>query len=72
MTSFFLPGGVAQLVTCLNADRGVANLNPARSHTSMEIDHKLISMVISSLPLNHPRRIVFSYKQKYVNEVVQT
>ena len=43
---------VAQSVTCLatdaslTADPGVASSIPARSHTFMEIDHEIISMVI--------------------------
>ena len=47
-----LPGHVAQSVTCLatddslTADPGVASLIPARSHTFVEIDHEIISMVI--------------------------
>ena len=45
-------GRVAQSVTCLatdaclTADPGVGSLIPARSHTFMEIDHKIISTVI--------------------------
>ena len=31
---------------CLTADPGVASLIPARSHTFVEIDHEIISMVI--------------------------
>ena len=31
---------------CLTADPGVASLIPARSHTFLEIDHEIISMVI--------------------------
>ena len=31
---------------CLTADQGVASLIPARSHTFVEIDHEIISMVI--------------------------
>ena len=52
-----LPGRVAQLVTCLatdaslTADPGVASSIPARSHTFVEIDHKIISTVIL-LPSN--------------------
>ena len=34
----------------------------------MEIDHEIISMVFSSLRLNHSRRVVVSYKRKYVHE----
>ena len=32
---------------CLTADPGFPTLIPARSHTFMEIDHEIISMVIS-------------------------
>ena len=48
----FKPGLVAQSVTCLaanaslTADPGVASSIPAQSHTFVEIDHELISMVI--------------------------
>ena len=52
---FLLPfksGPVVQSVTCLATDAslavnpGVASLIPARSHTLVEIDHEIISMVI--------------------------
>ena len=68
-------GRVAQLVTCLatdaglTADPGVASSIPARSHTFVEIDYEIISTVIL-LSLNHSRRIVVSYKGKYVHEVL--
>ena len=45
-------GRVVQSVTflaidaCLTADSGVASSIPARSHTFVEIDHKIISKVI--------------------------
>ena len=45
-------GRVAQSVTCLatdaslTADPGVMTSIPARSHTFVEIDHEIISMVI--------------------------
>ena len=48
----FEPVRVAQSVTCLardaclTADPGVASLIPIRSHTFVEIDHEIISMVI--------------------------
>ena len=48
----FVPGRVAQSVTCLatdaclTADPGVASSIPARYHTFVEIDHEIISMVI--------------------------
>ena len=47
-----IPGRVVQSVRCLvtdaklTADPGVASSIPARSHTFMEIDHEIISMVI--------------------------
>ena len=40
----FWPGRVAQSVTCLVT--GAASSIPARSHTFVEIDHEIISMVI--------------------------
>ena len=46
----------------------VASLIPAQSHTFLEIDLVIISYF--SLPLNHSRRVVVSYKQKYVHEVL--
>ena len=70
-----VPGLVMQSVMCLptdtslTADPGVASSIPARSHTFMEIDCEIISTVIL-LPLNHSRRFVFSYKQKYVHKVL--
>ena len=41
--------------------------DPGRVHTLVEIDHEMISMVILLLPLNHSRRVVVSYKRKYVH-----
>ena len=68
-----IPGRVAQLVTCLNADTcltedpGVASLIPGQSHTLAEIDHEIVSMAIF-LPSAASRRVVVSYKRKYVPE----
>ena len=45
------PGSLVQWVASLTADSGVARLIPARSHTFVEIDHEIISMVILLLPL---------------------
>ena len=48
----FMPGRVAQSVTCLatdaclTADPGVTSSIPVRSHTFVEIDHEIISTVI--------------------------
>ena len=70
------PGRVAQSVTCLatdaclTADPGVASSIPVRSHIFVEIDHEMISTVILLLPLIHSRRVVVSYKRKYVHELL--
>ena len=55
--------------TCLTADPGVASSIPAQSHTFVKIYHELISMVIL-LPSAGSRRVVVSYKLKYVHEVL--
>ena len=71
-----VPGRLAQSVTCLatdaslTAEPGVASSIPARSHTFVEIDHEIIFRSFSSLPLNHSRRVVVSYKRKYVHGVL--
>ena len=52
---------------CLGADPGFASLILGRSHTFAEIDHKIISTAIF-LPSADSRRVVISYKQKYVHE----
>ena len=43
---FMKLGSVAQSVMCLTADPVVASLMPLKSHTFVEIDHEIISMVI--------------------------
>ena len=55
---------------CLTTDQGVASSIPVRSHTFVEIDHKMISMVILLLLLIHSRRVVVSYKWKYVHQLL--
>ena len=71
----WMPGRVAQSVTCLatdaclTADPGVPSSIPVRSQTFVEID-RMISTVFSSLPLIHSRRVVVSYKRKYVHELL--
>ena len=73
---FDMPGCVAQSVTCLatdaclTADPGVASSIPVRSHTFVEIDHKWFLLSFSSLPLIHSRRVIVSYKRKYVHELL--
>ena len=46
--------------------QGVASSIPARYHTFVEIDHEIISTVILLLPLIYSRRVVVSYKRKYM------
>ena len=55
-----------QAGTELTADPGVAISIPVRSHTVVEIDHEIISTAI----LLHSRRVVVSYKRKYVHKVL--
>ena len=51
----------------LTADPGVASSIPARYHTFVEIDHEIISTVIL---LPYSRRVVVSYKRKYVHQLL--
>ena len=44
--------------------------DPGRSHTFMEIDHEIISTVILLSSADHSRRVVVSYKLKYMHEVL--
>ena len=55
--------------TYLTADPGVVSLIPAPSHTFAEIGHEIISMAILLLSADS-RRVVVSYKWKYVHEVL--
>ena len=69
------PGRIAQSVTCLaadtclTADPGVRSLIPAWSHTFAEIDQEILSMAIL-LPSADSRRVVVSYKRKYMHKVL--
>ena len=69
------PGHVAQSVMCLTADTcltsnpGVASRIPARSHTFIEIGHEIIFTAVL-LPSTDSRRVVVSYKRKYVHKVL--
>ena len=81
LSLFYIPGRIAQLETyltadtcltadmCLTADPGVVSLMPAQFHTFAEIDHEIISMAILR-PSADLRRVVVSYKRKYVNKVL--
>ena len=71
-----IPGRIAHSVRCLatdaslTADPEVLSSIPTLSHTLVEIDREIISRAFSSLSLNHSRRVVVSYKRKYVHEVL--
>ena len=54
---------------CLTADQGDASSILARPHTFVEINHEIISMAILH-PLDDSRRVVVSYKRKYVHKVL--
>ena len=70
-----VPGCVGQSVICLaadtylTADPGVASLLLLLFHTFVEIDHEIISAVIL-LSSADSRRVVVSYKGKYVDKVL--
>ena len=75
-----MPGSVEQSEMCLTADPGVMSLIMPRSHaftslilawshTFLKIDHEIFSMVIL-LPSSDLRRVVVSYKRKYVQEAL--
>ena len=60
---------MAQLDVHLTAGgQDVASLTlPGRLHYFMEIDHKIFSTVLLSLPLIQEEQLVFSFWQKNVN-----
>ena len=62
--------GLLQIVPVmrLTADPGVASLIPAHYHTIVEIDHEILSM--GALPSTVSRRVVVSYKPKYVHNLL--
>ena len=68
-TKISSPGRVAQSVLCLAADPGFASSFLALSHTFVEIDHEIIRKAIL-LSSADSRRVVVSYKPKYVHEVL--
>ena len=76
--NLYMPGRIAQSITCLATDAcltanpGVASSIPVRSHTFVEIDHEMIFTVIP-LPSTDSfisRRVVVSYKRKYVHKLL--
>ena len=44
---FTLPSPVGQSIGSLTAEPGLTSLIPTRSHTFMEIDHEMISIVMT-------------------------
>ena len=60
-----LPASIAQSVMCWGP--GVTSSIRARSHTFVEFDNEIISTVIF-LPSADSRRLVVTYKQKYVHK----
>ena len=72
----FLPGHITQLVTWLatdaplTADPGVASLIPVQSHTFVEIDHEIISMVILLPSAESFKKGCCRLQAKYVHEVL--
>ena len=63
---------IVQSVRCLTADTCLtqtASSILARCNTSVEIDHEIISMA-NHLPFNDSRKVVISYKRKYVHKVL--
>ena len=58
------PGHVAQSVASLTADPGIVSLIPALFHTFVDIYHG------HSPPSADSKKVVVSYKRKYVHEVL--
>ena len=54
---------------CLTTNPDDTSLIPAWSYTFKEIDHEKISTAIL-IPSTDSRKVVVSYKQKYVHEVL--
>ena len=59
---------IAQSVTSLTADPGVASSIVAQSHIFMEVDHEIISTAILLLPLIQ-EGLLSATCEKYVHEV---
>ena len=64
------PGSAVRLASdaSLTADPGVVSSIPARSHTFVEIDHEIISMVIL-LPSAESFKKGCQFQRKYVHKV---
>ena len=70
-----IPGRVVQSLMCMAIDAsliaypGVASSIPARFHTFVKINPEIISTVILLPSAKSLRRVVVSYKRKYVHQV---
>ena len=64
-----VPNRIAQLVLSLTANPGVPSSIPAGSYTLAGIDHEIIFTAIL-LPSADSRRVVVSYKRKFVHEAL--
>ena len=64
------PGRVAQSVTCLATDPGVASLILPGPILLWILIMKYFLRSFSSLLLNHSRRVVVSFKRKSVHQVL--
>ena len=62
-------GCIAWSVTSLTVNPGFVSSIPAWFHTFAEIDHEIISTA-TLLPSPDSRRVVVSYKQKYMHKVL--
>ena len=65
-----MPGRIGQSIPSPSADPGVASLIPAQSHTFVEIDQEIISMVILLLPLIQEGLMSVTSESTYVYEVL--
>ena len=61
---------VAQSVASLIADLGVVSLIPSQSHTFLEIDHEIFSMVILFLQLIQEGLVSVTSERMYMNDVL--
>ena len=62
------PGHVAQWVMCLTADPGVSKVDPGLPYICG--DESLNDFLVILLPMADSRKVVVSYKRKYVLKVL--
>ena len=59
---------IVQSAASLTADPGVVSSIPARTHALVEVDHEIIYS--HSTPSTDRKKVVVSYKRKYVHKVL--